>query len=316
MKNLKVLLSDSPDPVFIVNKKTMDIHLVNDSVIEKTGFEDPSGRKFGDIVHVGELSDISFPAFFSGEWYEISSERFDWKNEIFLKMALKRRKSIPDTATFSSLKNMMAVLIHRLRSPLTGMQGYLELMETDITSEKNLQRYHKLSDGLDRLFDIMDEMEELHDIPVGEAPIEKVTWTDVMDVLDDILRDYPHDVSEKVKIRKQLDGTVFPCNRSHLKKILGILIENAREHSQIIGSEIIITVQSPALIKINNAGTPIPPDLTQKLFYPFVTTKANRLGLGLTMAELLAQKVHGAVFLTHNNNKEGITFSLYFPPLN
>ncbi len=313
MKNLKVLISDSPDPVFIVNKRTMKIHLANDVAIEKTGNQDPSGAKLGDIVHVGELSEISYPAFFNDEWFEISSERFDWENEIFLKMALKRRKSIPDAPTLNSLKNMMAVLIHRLRSPLTGMQGYLELMESNITDERNMQRYHRLTDGLERLFDIMDEMEELHEIPVGGAPLEKITMTDAMEVIEEIKREYPPNVSERIHTRKQLEGSVFPCNKSHLKKILGILIENAREHTELTGSEINVTLQSPVLIKVNHSGTPIHPELVERLFYPFVTTKANRLGIGLTMAQLLAQQLRGAVFLTDNNPTDGITFSLCFP---
>ena len=60
-------------------------------------------------------------------------------------------------------------------------------------------------------------------------------------------------------------------------------------------------------VTVRDTGTGLPADINGKLFAPFVTTKANGLGIGLTIARTIVQ-AHGGTIDARNNPDGGATF--------
>ena len=60
-------------------------------------------------------------------------------------------------------------------------------------------------------------------------------------------------------------------------------------------------------VTVRDTGTGLPADINGKLFAPFVTTKANGLGIGLTIARTIVQ-AHGGTIDARNNPEGGATF--------
>lgn len=312
MDNLKAILSDIPDPVFIVDIDTDTICEINKAATEISGSVKLTGKKLDQVVHLETGTSISAPAFFIGQWWSFHEETISWNNKLYKKLVLKQKPSVPDANTFSAIRNMIAVLLHRLRSPMTGMQGYLEMIEK--TGSKSDQRkLDKIDEGFDHLFEIMDDLEVLHNAGTPDITTDKEN-VDPQWVIRDILFNYPAEVRNRVIIQNPANVLECRMNRNDLNKILTHMLDNALEHPSGKQEMVIIQIESAECLQITNKGEPIPEEIVEKLFFPFVTSKANSMGTGLSLAQLLAYRNNASIFLTSNNRKQGITFSLLLSP--
>jgi signal transduction histidine kinase len=67
-----------------------------------------------------------------------------------------------------------------------------------------------------------------------------------------------------------------------------------------------------AVISVRDAGTGLPTTIDGQLFEPFVTTKTNGMGIGLTIARSIVEAHRGSL-AAHNNPDGGATFTMTLP---
>lgn len=310
MQSLRSLISDTNNPVFIVETVSGLIFSANDAVILSCGSYNPAGDLFKNIVY---FETEEGPGFFDNRWLEPVEETIRWNNKTYRKVMLKQPSSVPDETTLFTIRNMIAVLLHRLRSPLTGMQGYLEMVD-NVDSETNKRKLSKIGEGLDYLFKIMDDLELLHQAEafiIDEAVSDD---TRAEQVIREILYTYEPELRNRISVVNNTDE-YFQFNASELKQIMTLLIDNATEHPSGAKSPIRIEIVSPRQIDIHNGGNPIPGDVAKNLYYPFVTTKANNLGIGLSLAHLIASRRQAVILLKENSASRGIRFSFLCSPV-
>ena len=65
-------------------------------------------------------------------------------------------------------------------------------------------------------------------------------------------------------------------------------------------------------LSVRDSGTGLPPEIDGTLFTPFVTTKPNGLGVGLTIVRTIVD-AHGGAIDAHNNPEGGATFTVTLP---
>jgi len=313
LQNLRSLISDSGQHVFIVDSETGTICASSKVALAACGSFNPEGERIEDVVHIDMNGSTPSLAFFNSQWFEPVQSNFYWKNKAYKKVILKHSSSIPDEKTLFTIRNMIAVLLHRLRSPMTGMQGYLEMIQ-GVNSEPDKRKLEKVGEGLDYLFEIMDELELLHHAEAFIDTEPTSTSADADSVIKEILFSYPAEVRDRIRYENS-SNVEFLLSKSELGRILTLLIDNATEHPSGAGSQILIEVESNRKINITNGGSPIPDEIVANLYFPFVTTKANNLGIGLSLAQLMAGRRHATVFLAENSTDRGITFSLLCSPV-
>src|SRR5699024_9319843 len=120
MDMLQVLISDIPDPAFIINENNRQILLANEKAA--IGAYRPVGKLFDEVVFIEEDQPDTPYTFFNNQWFDLNQESFIWERQSYLRMILKRRKSVPTPDTLHVLRNMTAALLHQFRSPLSGVQ--------------------------------------------------------------------------------------------------------------------------------------------------------------------------------------------------
>jgi len=65
-------------------------------------------------------------------------------------------------------------------------------------------------------------------------------------------------------------------------------------------------------LSVRDSGTGLPPEIDGTLFTPFVTTKPNGLGVGLTIVRTIVE-AHAGTIDAHNNPDGGATFTVTLP---
>ena len=65
-------------------------------------------------------------------------------------------------------------------------------------------------------------------------------------------------------------------------------------------------------MRVRDSGTGIPPDILDRLFNPFFTTKQSGMGLGLSICQAIVTRHGGRIWAT-NNEDCGATFHVSLP---
>jgi len=305
---------DSTEPTFIVTTGSKKICEANEAAIAGQENRNPIGKELGDCIYVVPNAGPNVtPVYFDEAWFTLKQETLLWEGSQHLKVRLERREGIPGFDVMQSLKNMIGFLLHRVRSPLTGIQGYAELLEANNDIDESSKYLDKIYDGIDELFELLDELDELQEISLNRVDINNFS-ADPSDIVADILSNYPDDLTQNIRYKENEHTSPLQCNPGDMRRILSFLIENAVEYAPATDQQVTISRPSPNAIKIAHKGNPISKSISEQLFYPFVTTKARKLGIGLTMALLFAKRYRGSIFVTDNNPFREISFLFCLPP--
>src|SRR5690625_555248 len=174
--------------------------------------------------------------------------------------------------------------------------------------------YSQVYDGVQQLFDILDDLELFHHgLSRSNGSTAAVhSWPD--EIVEKVLLNYPPEERKRVSYTSSAPRIPLNCHPTVLERIVSILIENALENTP--KSEIVFSLESPTPngIKITNRVSFIQYLILDYLYFPFVTSKSDKLGLGLTMAQLIASHQGALLYLSENSPEKGITFTLCLPP--
>ncbi len=306
-------LTDNSVPVFILDKETLQVLQVNQFVQHLADSDSPVGKPFSEVVDLLNESDTTTPALFNNRWYQAiceTEERLD-ENQVIVRLV--EQPFTPPEETLFIVKKMLSVLVHRVRSPLTAIQGHLDLFLEKKSKKQERDRFVKISDSTDYILDMMDDFEILYHALSEEKDPPRKEPVDPQDLIKSVLSTYSADEQKRFQIKNSLKDTPLTASPTDLYKIVKYLMDNALEHPTGKKKEILIEITEPHCIKVTNSGDPIPPSMVDHIFYPLVTDKAQSVGIGLTLAQMMANRQGGAIFLTHNT-KDQVTFTLCLPP--
>lgn len=307
---LQLFISHYAYPVFITDKSNT-ILAANHMATKVYGGRELAGRSLSHVLWAREKNHHTMEmAYFGRTWMIMTEEQMAWRGNDCKKIFLQEHPDLPDIELIESTRDMIAVMLHRFRSPMTGMQGYLDLLMGETETERDKKRIETLSNGMQQLNDMLDELENLY-YSQTESSTESLY---LQAVIKEVVEELTPEGSKRVFISDNDKLKPIPLSRNKLKKILCILLNNATEHTSGNQQGIHIELKSDRKIMVTNYGDPIPDFVRQRMFLPFMTNKAQNMGIGLTQAHLLARHL-GATIIPANNCKEkGISFLILLPP--
>lgn len=206
----------------------------------------------------------------------------------------------------AELKNAVANISHDLRTPLTAMCGYLELMKNEPMT-KNAKRYLAvICERTDAMRTLTQELFE-YSVIASTADSLKAEQICIEDILEQSLIGFYGAFSERgivPKISTSEKKTVRELDRSALRRVFDNIISNAIKYSD---GDFEISADGGRIIFSNTASS-LGRVQAERLFDRFYTVESARssTGLGLSIAKLLAEKMGGNIRAEYRGKKLNI----------
>ncbi len=181
---------------------------------------------------------------------------------------------------------------HELKSPLTVIQGSVELLsDGDLPANERDKLLQRMDESSKRMTDLLDAQRKLaraqEPLPSGHCRLGVLA---------------PH---FDIKVLK--DGLV-PLSRDVLQLILGHLVNNARSHG---ATEVTVSWQVDRLVVADN-GPGISAGNRDRVFDPFFTTRRNDggTGMGLAIVRRLVEAQGAQIVLGESKEGQGAVFEI------
>ena len=207
------------------------------------------------------------------------------------------------------LKEAVTNISHDLRTPLTAICGYLELLEAEEMTDNTRRYVEQISNRTEALKALTEELFRYSVISsVSDLSCEKVN---VGRVLEDTLISF-YGAFEQKKIAPNIslpDGVIIrSLDKSALSRIFGNIISNAVKYSD---GDFSVTMTDTGEITFSNTASELSSVDVGKLFDRFYTVDSARksTGLGLSIAKLLTERMGGCITADYKGNTLSITLS-------
>ena len=214
----------------------------------------------------------------------------------------------------SLVGRMAASIIHDLKTPMTTIKGYAEMLGREGVPPATRQSY---SQTISRAVDAFVEMtQEILDYARGGGDLqleESEVGGFVNDLCDFIEPDF-HDKGLALQRDLAYTGPLM-MDEAKMRRALYNIASNARDAMETGGSLTIATHRSDGTVefRLSDTGPGIPDEIRDTLFEPFVTYgKARGTGLGLAIAQKVVQD-HGGSILVESTPGKGATFVIRLP---
>lgn len=221
---------------------------------------------------------------------------------------LERRRRL------ASLGELAAGVAHEVRNPLGAISLYSGLLRTELhdgARDSALTLLAKIEQGVRAIDGVVRDTLALAPSHGRTNPVP------VSELVEDAVS-----VARAVFERRAVALTVPAADphlvvdghRDGLQRVLVNLLHNAAEASAA-GTQVTLRVSEAAeevRFAIEDEGCGLDPDVLDRIFDPFYTTKDHGTGLGLTMAHRLIE-AHGGTLTAQNRADRGAVFEIRLP---
>ena len=216
-----------------------------------------------------------------------------------------RQASTRTRAEERRIRSFIADVSHDLRTPLTSVRGYLQLLERtelDAVQRERLAAAHRQTVELGALVDRLYEYAYLLDV----EPRQEIDSLDVGLLVGEVLLGMTGEI-EGAGLEVELDpptGLVLATDREMLTRIVQNLGRNAVQHGRGTLAVEVAGVGTGMELRFRNGVSPGAEIDTSRLFDRFFTADASRSGrtsgLGLSIVQVLVAGLGGTVSAAHD----------------
>jgi two-component system sensor kinase FixL len=271
-----------------------------------------------------------------GRWFEVRSRHIRWVDgsavEMLVATDVSRRHEIEEqqreqdrklqrTSRLVTMGEMASSIAHELNQPLTAIANYMK-GSSRIVSELHSDRTPMLKAALDksaeqairagqiirRLRDFVARGESERSIDSLSKIIEEASALALVGAKESGIR---------VRMFFDAEGDFVFVDRIQIQQVLLNLIRNAIDAMrQTTRKELTITKHAPAegmvVTSVSDTGPGIDPEIRDQLFQPFVTTKSDGMGVGLSISRTIID-AHGGKLWVDDNPSGGAIFRFSLP---
>lgn len=218
----------------------------------------------------------------------------------------KERLRIKTIKHEEKIKDMIANISHDLRTPLTAVKGYVQLLMKSVTDEKESEMLKVSLNHINELEKLINSFFELSymEISKPENNLKKINLTNLV---ANMAADYVYQFEEhNMEVRYEVEKPMFVyADEDKTKRIVNNLIKNCISHSN---GNVEINIEEDENISLSFKN-PVEEHMeinAENLFDRFYIADKSRnkgsTGLGLSIVKLLAEQMGGKAEASFENN--------------
>lgn len=218
-------------------------------------------------------------------------------------------------------REFTANVSHELKTPLTGISGYAEMIETGIAKPEDVQDFAgKIRKEALRLLGLVGDIIRLSELDSAEKE-EDAEQVDILELAEENVERL-NPIADSMGVSVTVDGE--PCyvtgSRKRLDELVFNLIDNAVRYNKTDGSVAVSVKNTEAniIFAVADTGIGIPSEARDRVFERFYRVDKSRskrdggTGLGLAIVKRVAM-LYGAEIRLESEENVGTTVSVRFP---
>ena len=218
-------------------------------------------------------------------------------------------------------REFTANVSHELKTPLTGISGYAEMIETGIAKPEDVQDFAgKIRKEALRRLGLVGDIIRLSELDSAEKE-EDAEQVDILELAEENVERL-NPIADSMGVSVTVDGE--PCyvtgSRKRLDELVFNLIDNAVRYNKTDGSVAVSVKNTEAniIFAVADTGIGIPSEARDRVFERFYRVDKSRskrdggTGLGLAIVKRVAM-LYGAEIRLESEENVGTTVSVRFP---
>lgn len=325
---LESIIANIEDGVIVLDDES-NILLINRVACEAFGLDttDPIGKPILDVISHPDLRALlSKPSNDPLKFYEINFDNgniFNAQHTFIPHIgSAVTMQDITYLKQLDQMKNdFVHTVSHDLRSPLTAVLGYAELIErSGPLNEQQLEFVHRMQGSVQNITTLVNDLLDLGRLEAGfDTRREPVQLEDVLKLSLGLLEALAR--KKNLHLEQQVAANLPPlrANPTRIRQMVDNLINNAIKYTPEGGSVLIraLSEDQQIILEVTDTGPGIPLGEQARIFDKFyrasnVDTNIKGTGLGLAIVKSIVDSHHGRVWV-ESKMGQGASFFVVLP---
>jgi len=246
--------------------------------------------------------------------------------DLVVNMAAQAGVALENSMLFEQVRDLsrkkdefIALATHELKTPLTSMSGFLQLVESRVADDPvNLSFVSKSLSQLHKLTTLINDLLDVSRIHAGKMRLQYETF-DLTGLTREIIEPQQMNSRKHEFIFEEAGDIFVEADRLRLEQVIANFINNAVKYSPQ-GGKVQVTIADggeEVLFSVKDQGIGISLQNQQHIFDRFyraedLSGKISGLGLGLYISKEIIER-HGGAVSVESRQGEGATFTFSLP---
>ena len=272
------------------------------------------GSTFPMELAVGEMK-VAERRFFTGFVRDLTDRQ---QTEARLQ---ELQSELVHVSRLTAMGEMASALAHELNQPLSAIANYVRGAKR-LLDRGDPNDGPRLRDALDKAADQAlragDVIHRLRDfIGRGETELRVESISKVIEEASALALVGAKELSIRTKMQFDPKADLVLADRVQIQQVVINLLRNAIDAMRgAAKTELNVTVTRRTggftLVSVSDTGAGLSEEVRERLFEPFMTTKKEGMGVGLSICRTIVE-AHGGSIWAENNEGDGATFAFTLP---
>jgi signal transduction histidine kinase len=214
---------------------------------------------------------------------------------------------------------MARELAHQLGTPISSLQGWLEVLRLPLEARPGNLRAEEIADHVSHDVDRLERVSRRFELIGRETALEPLDLRSLVEGVERYLQARMPRLRPGARLDVAMEEGLPPVtgNAVLLAWALENLVKNALD--ALAGRQGVITLRGRrdgsdwVVIEVEDTGPGVDPSIRDRLFDPGVSTKTRGWGVGLSLTQRIVVRIHHGKLRLLRTGSEGSVFEIRLP---